>query len=83
MKFYWNCNTHGRPEKNQPLYCAGLYGEFMELSMIEAEKLDDEVVLTFISLNDNIVGVYETPNHRFYGDLDKNTNTFVEFLKED
>ena len=82
MKFHWNCNTHGRPEKNQPLYCIGLYDGFMELSTSEEEKLDDEIVVTFISKYDDIVGKYETSNHIFYGELDKTIGVFFEFLKD-
>lgn len=87
MKFYWNCDTHGRPEKNQPLYCVSLYSNdlhegFMELSTNKEEKLDDEVVSTFISKYDDIVGKYETSDHIFYGDLDNKNCVFFEFLKD-
>lgn len=83
MKFYWNCDTHGRPEKNQPLYCCVLGNEFMELTTNEEKKLDDEKVSIYISKYDNIMGKYETSDYIFYGYLDKNNNTFVEFLKAD
>lgn len=89
MKLYWN-------EKKQQLYCVGLYSNnlnegFMKLSTNKEEKLDDEVVSTFISKYDDIVGKYETSDHIFYGDLDvlitngKLDDTqciFFEFLKE-
>ena len=91
MKFYWN-------EKNQPVYCVGLYCNdlnegFMELSNNEEEKLDDEVVLTFLRKYDDITGKYETSTHIFYGDLDvltyvngelddKTHGVFFEFLKD-
>lgn len=98
MKFYWNCTGHERPEKKQPLYCIGLYHNdisegLMVLSTNEEEKLDDEVVLTFLNKYDNVVGKYETSDHRFYGDLDiltyvngelddKTEGIFIEFLKD-
>ena len=91
MKFYWN-------EKNQPVYCIGLYCNdlnegFMKLSNNEEEKLDDEVVLTFLRKYDDITGKYETSTHIFYGDLDvltyingelddKTHGVFFEFLKD-
>lgn len=76
MKFYWNQDTHGRPKKNQPLYCVGLYDGVMELSTSENEKLDDEIVSTFINKYNDIVGKYETPNHIFYGEFDKTNGIF-------
>ena len=83
MKFYWNYDTHGRPEKNQPLYCVGLYDEFMELSTNEEEKLDSEIVSTFINKYDDIVGKYETPDYIFYADLDHRSNrVFFEYNKK-
>jgi len=87
MEFYWN-------EKNQPVYCVGLYCNdlnegFMELSTNENDKLDDEVVLTFINKYDDITGKYETSDHTFYGDLDiiygnhdNKNGVFFEFLKD-
>ena len=82
MKFYWSYDTHGRPKKNQPLYCVGLYDRIMELSTSEKDKLDGEIVSTFISKYEDIVGKYETSNHIFYGELDKSTGVFFEFLKD-
>ena len=91
MIFYWN-------EKTQPVYCVGLYCNdlnegFMELSTNKEEKLDDEVILTFISKYDDVVGKYETSDNIFYGDLDvltyvngelddKTEGIFIEFLKD-
>ena len=59
----------------------------------EEEKLDDEVVLTFLRKYDDITGKYETSTHIFYGDLDvltyvngelddKTHGVFFEFLKD-
>lgn len=95
MKFYWNCTGHERPEKKQPLYCIGLYHNdisegLMVLSTNEEEKLDDEVVLTFLNKYDDITGKYETSDNIFYADLDiiygdqdkKTHGIFFEFLKD-
>lgn len=86
MKFYWK-DTIGGPKENQPVYCVGLYcndsERFMVLSTNEEEKLDDEVVSTFINKYDDITGKYKTSTHIFYGDLDDKTNgIFFEFLKD-
>lgn len=88
MKLYWN-------EKKQQLYCVGIYSNslnegFMKLSTNKEEKLDDEVVSTFISKYDDIVGKYETSDYVFYADLDiisgdqdnKTHGVFFEFLKD-
>lgn len=94
MKFNW-MDTIGGVEENQPLYCVGLYCNdlnegFMELSTNEKEKLDDEVVLSFLNKYDDITGKYETSDNIFYGDLDiiygdknkKTSGIFFEFLKD-
>jgi len=62
----------------------------MKLSINKEEKLDDEVVLTFINKYDDITGKYETSDHIFYADLDiiyenpdkKTRGIFFEFLKD-
>lgn len=94
MKFYW-MDTIGGVEENQPLYCVGVYCNdlnegFMKLSTNKEEKLDDEVVLTFINKYDDITGKYETSDYVFYADLDiiygdpdnKTHGIFFEFLKD-
>lgn len=94
MKFNW-IDSIGGVEENQPLYCVGLYCNdlnegFMKLSTNKEEKLDDEVVLTFINKYDDITGKYETSANVFYGDLDiiygdqdnKTHGIFFEFLKD-